>query len=329
MTDPMKVFASCVRGALIAAPGKNLISLDFAGIESRVTAWLAGEEWKLQAFRAYDEGTGPDLYKLAYSRAFRVPVESVVDKKRQVGKVMELSLGYEGGVGAFVTMTKTYGVNLNELADSTFDIIEPDIRERAERFMAKSGDQGLGARVFVTCDSLKRMWRDAHPKIVELWADIKKAALNAVVSPGKVFAIPNKRIAFCVKVRGPRSWLYMRLPSGRKLAYYMPEIDESEAVTYMGTDTKTRRWMRVPSYGGKWTENSAQAISRDLLVGGMMNMEEANYPIVMTVHDEIVAEIDEGSGSLEEASKIMCSLPKWTEGLPVTAEGWRGARYRK
>jgi DNA polymerase len=105
--------------------------------------------------------------------------------------------------------------------------------------------------------------------------------------------------------------------------------DFSVRVTYMGIDTKTRQWTRVSSYGGKWTENAVQAASRDLLVNGMFAVEERGWPIVMTVHDEVVLEVDKGTVSVEDAEKVLCVLPRWAEGLPVAAEGWCGYRYRK
>ena len=327
MTDPMKVFASCVRGHLVSAPEKNLLALDFAGIESRVTAWLAGEMWKLDAFRAYDAGTGPDTYKLAYARAFRVPVESIGDDdpRRQVGKVMELSLGYQGGVGAFTTMTKTYGVKLDELADTAYPILPDDVREEAEFFMEKNGTQGLSPSVFVTCDSLKRLWRRAHPRIVDLWQDMQKAAVYATSNPGKVYSIPSKKIRFCTRDR----WLYMGLPSGRRIAYFEPEINEDEQLTYMGVHTKTRQWTRVTTYGGKLVQNAGEGVPRDLLVHGILAAEAVGYSTVMTVHDEAVFEVDEGFGSLEEARALMCATPTWAKGLPVTAKGFIGRRYKK
>jgi DNA polymerase len=340
MTDPMKVFASCVRGHLVSAPGKNLLALDFAGIESRVVAWLAGEEWKLKAFRAYDAGTGPDTYKLAYSDTFQVSVASVTPDQRQVGKVIDLSIdNYQGGVGAFVTMTKTYGVNLEKLADAFYHKIPADIREQSEWFMEKGGSKGLPARIFVTCDSIKRIRRLKIPNIVRLWEDMEKAAIYATSNPGKVYWIPSKKIGFMVK----GAWLYMRLPSNRRIAYYKPEIhrnqveDENgdlvdgtnEHLTYMGTDTYTRRWMRVSTYGGRLVQNAGEGVPRDLLCNGMLAAEEAGYETIMTVHDEAVFEIDERFGSLDEAKLIICSVPLWAEGLPVAAAGWRGQRCRK
>jgi DNA polymerase bacteriophage-type len=340
--DPMRVFASCVRGMIVAPPGKKLLSFDFAGIESRVGAWLAGEEWKLQAFRDYDtivpgefvieDGKrvalrlGPDTYKLSYSRSFRVPVEKVDKKKRQVGKVQELSLLYEGGVGAFVTMTKTYGVKLDELTVAVWELIPDDVRAKATAFADKGGTRGLERKVFIAIDSVKRMWRDAHPAVTQLWRDLKDAAYWAVKNPGNVYSIPNKKIMFCVRDR----WLYMKLPSGRKIAYFEPEVDEDRVVSYMGIDTESRRWMRVSTYGGKTLENGDQGFSNCLLRKALLDID-VEYPdtLIMSVHDEGVMEIDDDLDVLQAVMKLACRVPGYAEGLPLAADGWVSTRYKK
>lgn len=342
--DPMKVLASTVRGMLIAPHGKTLQSLDFSAIEARVCAWLLGEQWKLDAFKAYDEGTGPDLYKVAYARSFGINAEDVTKQQRQVGKVMELALSYEGGVGAFVTMVGTYGVDLKELADTAFDIMPADALESAEWMWGKFGKTSdLPRQQYIVCDALKYLWRQAHPNIQQGWKDLKVAAEQAVQFPGKTFAISTGKAMFKVVDR----WLYMRLPSGRKLAYYNPrwipervvieknrfgqEVEKTipGELRYWGVDTYTRRWMEVSTYGGKLCENLTQATSRDLLANGMLNLERAGYPTVMTVHDEVVSEIDEDFDSFEHAGQLMCDLPAWAKGLPVAVDGHRAKRYRK
>lgn len=332
--EPMKVFASCIRGMLVPEEGKALLALDYAGIENRILPWMFGEEWKLAAFRAFDRGEGPDLYKLAYARAFGVKPEKVTDAQRQVGKVMELSLGYEGGVSAFATMAKTYRLDLVELTNLAMPAIPDETLYEAERAWQWAYEQsraptGMAKEVFLVCDSLKRLWRANHPAVVRGWKDMVDAAVAAVRRPGKVYCIPNKRIAFKKDGR----WLWMRLPSGRKIGYFMPEVAEDgdgrQQLTYLGVDTKTRRWMRVPTYGGRITENADQAIARDILVRGMFNLDAAGYPLVLTVHDELVAEVPEGFGSVEEAVALACDAPAWAEGLPLAASGWRGKRYRK
>lgn len=328
--DPMKVAASCVRSVFVAGDGRELLFLDYAGIESRVTAWLFDEEWKLQVFRDYDAGTGPDSYKVAYARAFQIAVDQVSKGQRQIGKVMELALGYEGGVGAFVTMVSTYGIDLEEMTRAVLPIIPADVRESAEwmwdNMPATRND--LPYDTFIACDSLKRMWRIIHPKIVQGWKDLKSAAEMAVQNPEQVFKIPNGKIMFKVH----RGWLYMRLPSGRRLAYYAPhwhEGEKSAELRYQGIDTYTRQWKDVGTYGGKLCENAAQAISRDILVNGMFNLETRGYELVGTVHDEDICEIIPKFGSLADAANLMCTLPEWAKGLPLAVEGHRGKRYRK
>lgn len=345
--DPMKVAASCVRSVLIAGPRKDLLFPDFVGIESRGNAWLFDEEWKLEVFRKQDAKTGPDSYAVAYARAFNVLVSEITkkDPRRQIGKVMELALGYEGGAGAFVTMVATYGIDLVAMTKTVLPIIPEDVRESADWMwhnMPQTRNE-LDYDTFIACDSLKRMWRTMHPKIVQGWKDLKAAAEQAVQFPGRVFEIPNGKIKFKVA----DGWLYMRLPSGRRLAYYKPRWVEpregtrfvngrSEVYTvpgemrYWGIDTYTRQWVEQSTYGGKLCENAVQALSRDLLVNAMFKLEESGAPIIGTVHDEIICEIDEGAdGPFEEAARQMCDLPKWAAGLPVAVDGHVAKRYRK
>lgn len=347
--DPMKVFASCVRGMLIADDACDLSFSDYAGIESRGVAWLFDEEWKLEGFRKYDRNEGPDNYKAAFARAFNVLIEEITKAQRQVGKVMELFLAYEGGVGAFVTGADTYSIDLEELAANVLPTVPEEIRAQAQRMWDEMPQHraGVSHQVFLACDSLKRMWRNAHPKIKQGWKDIKAAAEQAVQFPGKAYSLPNGKLAFKVVEYKGRSWLYMRLPSGRRVAYYKPRWIPEESVKrkdewgneyteiipgemrYWGTDTHTRRWMEVSTYGGRLTENAVQALSACLLRDGMLALEEAGYPIIGTVHDEIITEPVKGFGTLEEAGKLMCRGPSWSTGLPLAVDGHRGPRYRK
>lgn len=292
--DPMKVFASCVRGMLIPEEGKDLMAMDYAAIEARGIAWLAGQTDVLDVFR--DHGK---LYEHTAAGIFNMPRDLTTLKemkwrfpdRRFIGKVAVLALGYQGGKKAFAKMAKNYGVDIPE--------------EEAEK--------------------IKVAWRKANPKIVQLWYDMEEAAIKAVEDPGHAYAIASsKKIIF--KVEG--DFLYMRLPSGRRLAYYKPELREGK-LTYMGIDTYSRRWMRCSTYGGKLTENAVQAMCRDLLVLAMFRLEKADYPLIGTVHDEGIMEIPEGFGSQEEVAEIMCVLPNWAKDLPVKAEGFRAKRYRK
>lgn len=341
--DPMKVFASCVRGALVAAPGHDILAIDYSGIESRLTAWVFDEKWKLAAFRAQDAKTGPDTYKLAYSRLFLVPVEDVKDWQRQIGKVLELSMGFEGGVMAFTTMAATYNMDLNALADVVYPILPQDVKESAEwiwRLVESKGRTGgLSEKVYVSCEGLKKLWRAAHPAHAAGWKNMRDAAIAAVRNPGTAYALPSKLIAF----KMVKDFLYMRLPSGRKLAYYKPEVVQPKPVKqangkekipdpvlyYWGVDTETRRWMRVATYGGRLTQNFAEGIARDLLVNGMSGLENAGARVVGSIHDEVVCEPAKDWLSFDEAKAIFVNAPKWAAGLPLNCAGFRGPRYRK
>ena len=309
---------------------KQLQSLDFAGIESRVNAWLFGEEWKLQAFRDYDAGTGPDLYCVTYGRAFRVDPRTIgkKDPRRQLGKVQDLAFGYGGGVAALITWADLYSIDLNEMASAVRQVLAPDVVESALWMLQNFGDQGLSRDTFIACDGVKQLWRHGHPQIVGGWKTLNEAAALAVANPGKVYGLPSKKIQFRVTDR----WLQIRLPSGRRLSYFQPEVKgegRSVEISYLGVDTDTRRWMRTKTYGGKICENIVQAISRDLLVHALFNLESAGVKTLGTVHDEVISEIDEASPPFDECKEIMCRLPGWAAGLPVAAEGFRAHRYRK
>lgn len=295
----MDVLSKMLRSMFIAADGHDLIGADYANIEGRVNAWLMGETWKVKAFFDYDAGTGADLYKLSYSKAFGVSLDAVTDEQRQIGKTLELSMGYQGGVGAFQNMAKNMGVKVTD--------------ERA-------------------C-LLKMAWRDAHPGIVKGWRALSGAAIWAVANPQVAVPCLGGRISY-VSARG---FLFCRLPNGRCLAYANPRLVETEdglgrpriQIEYDGVDSTTKKWGPQRLYGGKQCENIVQAIARDVLAEGMFRLEDNGYPIVLTVHDEVISEIPENTGTLEEFEALMSVVPDWAAGLPVAVKGWRGKRYAK
>lgn len=321
----MKVIASCVRGMLIADEGKELVFPDFSGVEARWNAWLFGEEWKLEAYKAYDQGKGPDLYIVAYARAFGVDVAGVSKAQRQVGKILELSMGYEGGVGAFVKMAATAKIDLKSLLSAE---IPTDVRAEAEHNYEYALEQGrvkgLDADIWRVCEGLKLLWRRAHPKIVWGWKNLKNAAHDAVANPGVVYKVANGRIMFKVEDQ----WLVMRLPSGRKIRYFQPTL-RGDTLYYQGVDTVTRQWGLTSTYGGKLCENEDQGGCRDLLVEAMFAFEAAGWPVGFHVHDEPVLEVEAGALSDAETTRIMCAVPEWAEGFPLAVEMHRAYRYRK
>ena len=338
--DVMALAASAIRGVIIPSPGTKLLVADLANIEGRYAAWVAGEEWKLQAFRdfdtilGYDEKgkalrKGYDLYKLSYAKSFNVRPEDVTKKQRnEVGKTLELSMQFGGGCGAFVTFALNFNVNLDELVKDAWEAIPEDIRKEAEAFWNYSVKQkrtlDLEKDVFITCDSLKRMWRLSHPKIVSLWKEIQGAIQEAVSSRGVIFTAGG------FKILRDGNWLRIVMPSGRSLCYPYPRIDNEGQVSFMGIDQRSRKWSRINSYGPKFFENAVQGGARDIFMKGVINAEDEGYACVSRIHDEQICEVPDTS---EYTSSKLCTLMTtnipWAKGLPLAAEGFETKFYKK
>ena len=293
----MAALADCIRGMLIPAPGNDFVAADFSAIEARVLAWLAGEEKVLDIFRTHGK-----IYEHAAAGIYHKPMDEVNKDERQIGKVAVLALGYGGGVGAFQSMARVYGVKVED------------------------GE----------ADGIKVAWREAHKKIVRYWYDLEGAAVNAVELGVVCKAGPaGRQVAFVKK----GSFLWCRLPSGRVLCYPYPVVkdtktpwgDMKSALHFMSVNGTTNKWEETSTYGGSLAENVTQAVARDLLAHGMMSLEHQGYPIVMHVHDEVVVEIPTSSDdtTLKRIESLMSETPSWAAGLPVTAEGWRARRFQK
>jgi DNA polymerase len=359
----MQLISSAIRGCIVAPPGRKLVVADLSNIEGRVLCWLAGETWKIKAFDDFDAGEGFDLYALAYAKSFGVSPQSVMDDKkaggnqRQIGKVQELALGYEGGVGAFLTFAAAYGIDLEELADQAFRAIPQQVmaqanimfewhREKKKRDPAAAS--GLSKKAWLVCESFKLAWREAHPNIRQFWKDLDETVRAAIENPGKTF--PCRK----VKIRRDGKWLRIVLPSGRALCYPSPalvpekllrkkadlETLDPEAlaeaatgrttITYMGMNQYTRKWERLSTYGGKLAENITQAVARDAMAENMPAVEEAGYDIVLSVHDELITEADDADEyNANSLSEILATVPSWAEGLPLAAAGFEAYRYKK
>ncbi|EHT8864513.1 DNA polymerase [Salmonella enterica] len=325
--DIMQLTSSALRASIIAPPGKKLVISDLSNIEGRMLAWLAGEHWKIAAFRDYDEGHGPDLYKLAYARAFHISPDDVTKDQRQIGKVMELGLGYGGGVAAFVTFAAAYALDLDALAVAALQGIPPGIRQEAKRWYDESVKQkktyGLSEPVFIVCDSLKRMWRNAHPETVVFWYELADDVKRAINHPG-VTIICRK-----LKIRRDGGWLRIVLPSGRAVCYPGIRLVNDE-ISYMGINPYSRKWQRLRTYGGRLVENVCQAAARDVLAGNMPLIEDAGYSIVLTVHDEVITEAPDTDDFNDKAlSALLSTNPEWAPDIPLNAGGFEAYHYRK
>jgi DNA polymerase bacteriophage-type len=318
----MELCANAMRGVIIAPPGKKLVVADLSNIEGRVLAWLAGEEWKLQAFRDFDAGEGPDLYLASYARTFRVSIEQA---KRQVGKVLELAMGFGGGVGSFLTFAVVYSLDLEEMTAGLS--LPDDVVAEAKNFWdwskeTKRSTYGLSEEVFIACDSLKRLWRRAHPKIVQMWKSDEEAFEAAVMNEGDEWL--SGRCTFVRK----GNWLRVILPSGRSVSYPAPRIEGK--LSYMGLNQYSRKWQRLTTYGGKITENRTQAAARDVFKSNAFRIVEAGYEIKLPVHDEDICYApDRPEFNPQHLSALLATNPPWAPDLPLAAAGFEGYRYRK
>ena len=329
--DPMSIVGDCIRGMVTAAPGKVLRAADFANIEGRDLAWLAGEQWKLDAFAAFDRGEGEDLYKVTAGSILDKPATEVTKLERQnIGKVSELALGYQGGVGAMMTMSKGK-VPFHELYDMLADKMPEHAEKAVESYEQRGRGQGLSATGWQAAEIIKLAWRERHPRIVQFWKDAEASAIDAIANPGGTFAAGR------IKFRVAGTFLFMQLPSGRCLAYAYPSLADDETpwgkpikkVKFWGTDSVTKQWRRQETYGGKLVENATQAVARDKLADRLVWLDRHGWNPVLHVHDEIVTETAPDFGSTEDLERIMATMPAWAAGCPVAAAGWSKERYRK
>lgn len=338
VNDVNQACADAIRGVIVAAEGCELLVGDWSNIEGCCLAWEARADWKLGALRANYAGEGPDLYVHLYSKSFKVLISDVTNKQRQMGKGMELSLGYGGGVGAFTNVAVSYGLDLDELGRIVPEIIDATVYNKADanwrRAFIRGEDLGLEPDVFIACDALKQVWRKQNPEIVALWWDVERAVKWAIERPGSVHVI-----ARCKIWRTP-GWLVIELPSGRRLLYAQPEvrktieydeekedIRERQVIRYMAA--KNKQWRRDRTYGGKIVENITQAIANDVLRATLLRADAEGYPLVLHVHDEPVAEAPIGLFDLEDFLALMEEPLPWSEGLPLKAAGYVATRYRK
>lgn len=316
--DALLTIAGCLRGLFVAGPGRELIASDFSAIEAVVIAMLAGEQWRIDAFRERKP-----IYLLSASKITGVPLEEYLAYKertgedhpdrQKIGKVAELANGFGGWIGS----------------NKAFGSTEPD--------------DVIKAQILA--------WRAASPAIVDLWGGQSRSppwvenapreyfgyegmAIQAIQYPGHVF--DWRGVQFYM--RG--SALIVRLLSGREMTYHDARVSPSPrwpgqlAITYMTWNSNAKMgafgWVPMETYGGRLTENIVQATAHDILRHAIKLLRAAGYPTVLHVYDEIVVEVPAGAGSIDEVERLMATMPDWAAGWPIAAAGgWRGLRYRK
>lgn len=239
----LEILSRCLRGMFIAGPGKKFYGADFSNIEGRVAAWLTGEIWKIDAFRAYDTGIGEDLYKLSYAKSFAVDISTVTKWLRQIGKVQELSLQYQGSVGAYVTMGANYGIKPGAVAEAARAATSDEMWAAARAKYSTRDSRGLDRETWTGIKIVVNSWRAAHPAIVSSWWELQEAALEAVQNPGAKIPVLNGKCAYLAA----NGFLFCQLPSGRVLAYAAPRIREQEwekpvFFTMTGAETTGAEW---------------------------------------------------------------------------------------
>lgn len=298
-----------IRTSFIAKTGYTFAVADFSAIEARVIAWLAHEQWRLDVFNTHGK-----IYEASASMMFGLPLEQCQKEEkgglpgiRDKGKVAELALGYQGSVGA-----------LKKMGGEAMGLSEPEMKNIVQK------------------------WRKANANIVTFWKNVETYAKAAVKRKRKFVLKKHRNLEFDYD----GNVLTIKLPSGRKLFYQSPQITTNrfgqESLKYKGVDQVTKKWWWVDSYGGKFVENIVQAVARDLLADSMLRLNDADFNIVMHVHDEVVCEIEDynlhedpmaqevgNEHMLDRMCEIMGTPIPWAEGLPLNADGYLTPFYKK
>lgn len=306
----LDVAASCIRPIIIASADKKLTVADFSSVESRVIGWISGCTRLLNVFKK-----GLDPYIDFATEMFNKPYDKVTKEERNQSKAPSLGCGFQLGPG--------------------------EVKTNADGDTEKTGLLGYAANMGIEMtqeDAIRavKIFREKYPEIPKLWRTLDKAAINAV---------ENRQIIKAGKLMfdGTDSRaLRMILPSGRSLHYIEPMVEEGtftgrdgetytkKFVSFMGLDQKTRQWVRASSRPGLWTENSVQAIARDLLANGLLQADAHGLDVVLHVHDEIGTESNiDDENSLDRLIECMVELPTWASGLPIGAEGYCHSYYKK
>jgi DNA polymerase len=297
--NPLTLMGELSRAALCAAPGNVLISADLSAIESRILAWFASEQWKLDTYTTFDRTGDKTLepYRVVAHRMLRktTPIGEITAAERQMGKAADLGLGFGGSIGAWRKIS------------------QHDPRT----------DPEIGVIV--------RQWRDAHPQITQFWKQLARAIRVAIRVPGQpvlVAPAPRPPITATFVDRA----LTLTLPSGRAITYPQPRLapnrkfeDADPDVEFM--DNAKGQWRTARGWFGTFVENVVQGCARDLLAAALMRFEARGLQVVHHAHDEVTIEVPEGSISEPEVLAILLEPPAWATGLPLNGKVRSGSTY--
>lgn len=298
IAPPLTVVSSALRSMLTAREGHHLIAGDYSAIEARVLNWLAGQQDVLALFAA-----GQDVYKHNAARLYGIPLDEVQKfPHRHTGKFQELACGF--GMGAVSAVTKAHDIYELELTPEFAQQIVDD-------------------------------YRQSHHAVREFWNATQDAFITSVQERAPVRFGHNGLLV--VDTQG--AYTGVTLPSGRILYYPSPRVVQREtpwgavqaAFSYVGVCQATHQWARDTTYGAALVENIVQAVARDILAYAMLRLDNAGYPPILCVHDEIVVEVPAGNmdAQVAEVTRLMEAPEAWTRGCPLSVEAWAGPRYRK
>ena len=284
-------FASkMLRSALVSRPGHDLVAADFSNVENRIAVWYARCPYGIEIFEK-----GLDEYKQFATEFYGVAYDDVTTDQRYHSKHAVLGCIYGQGWPSLQAQALRFGQSISD--------------EHSKRIVA--------------------MYRDLYAELVVMWYDLNDRAIYTVRT-GELTRCG--RIRF--EIRG--DFLRMVLASGRAISYYKPKVEKKrtpwgekrDTVTHMGVG-KTHKWERMKIIPGRYFGSAVQGTARDLMMRGARATAKAGYTLVGRVHDELISEAPEGTGTLEEYTALMVEKPSWLRGIKIEAEGWRGKRYRK
>ncbi len=298
--DPLEAIGSCMRHFIIAGEDNLLYVADYASIEARVLCWLSGQKDALVSFE-----NGVDVYKEMAAYVFKTTIEKVTGQQRQIGKALVLGCGYGMGWERFLTELETkWGI-----AGTTEKMAKKAVRAYREKYDT-------------ICD-----WKTG------LWNRLERACISTV-KDRSIQYVNN------LKIYMKEDFLMIRLPSGREKAYPFAKVARKKRVKpngntvvedklYYYKNIKGNYFKMDSTYGGELVENITQAVARDILAFGMLEAKKKGYNMILTIHDELIAENHAEFNTVEHFENTVATTPKWSKGLPVTAEGYKAKRYRK